>query len=357
MPMPPLRRRRFALWAASSLLPIRGATAQPQRQHLGDMHSHYNMFAPSPSDMRHYMEYTGTTLLAWAIDDDRPFFQVVSQRIKQTRQPAPGELWDYFQSRVERHDKQLRAWNLPKVLTSADVDAALAGKPHVVMASEAANFLEGKPERVAQAHAMGLRHLQLVHYIETPLGDIQTEAPRHDKMPEVTLRVIQACKRLGILVDLSHSTPDFVDAALAGSDAVMVWGHSWVARWGFKWSDWQHRSRALPLSTAKQIAARGGVIGLWAAGVPADSSYPLRGKGTQGVTEYADQIMRMVDWLGPKAVAFGTDMHGVPNSVLANYADLREVADNLASRGLSADDLNDICIGNYARVLKQAMSV
>ena len=67
---------------------------------------------------------------------------------------------------------------------------------------------------------------------DTPLGDLQTEAPKINGMPPVALRVIEECKRVGIVVDLAHCTPDFVDAALQQSDAVMIWSHSWISRSG-----------------------------------------------------------------------------------------------------------------------------
>jgi microsomal dipeptidase-like Zn-dependent dipeptidase len=63
-----------------------------------------------------------------------------------------------------------------------------------------------------------------------------------------------------------------------------------------------------------------------------------------------------VDLLGPRAVAFGTDMEGAgADPVMTDYAGLREAADHLVRRGLGEAVLQDICIGNYARVLKQAM--
>ena len=318
------------------------------------MHSHYAMFRgiPRTADLRQHLEQTGTTLLAWALVDDSPWTESTPTGIQQVREPAPGQLWDYFNQRVKRYDSHLQHWGLPKAQTPGDVDAALAGRPHVVMACESANFLEGQPERVAQAHAMGLRHLQLVHFIESPLGDRQTSPPKHDGMAPVALKVIQECQRLGVLVDLAHCSPAFVNAAIGASDAAMVWSHSWVRGTNSSWRDWPYVARAMPQEQAKRFAARGGVIGLWAARVKSDRNYLVRDPDT-----YADEIARMVDLLGPQAVAFGTDMDGAgKDPVLSNYTDLRQVADRLAQRNWSDAVLHDICIGNYARVLKKAMT-
>jgi membrane dipeptidase len=64
-----------------------------------------------------------------------------------------------------------------------------------------------------------------------------------------------------------------------------------------------------------------------------------------------------VELLGPEHVAFGTDMEGAGSDpVMSHYTELREVVENLAKRGLSESTLNNICIGNYARVVKQAMN-
>ncbi|WP_232077245.1 membrane dipeptidase [Variovorax sp. PBL-E5] len=84
-----------------------------------------------------------------------------------------------------------------------------------------------------------------------------------------------------------------------------------------------------------------------------DPAYQVRDAET-----YADEILRMVDLLGPQGVAFGTDMEGAgTDAVLKRYVDLRAVADSLARRNIPASVLHDVCIGNYARVLKKAISV
>ena len=354
MTLPTMHRRRFAQWAAAAVIPLPCAHAQGRRPYLGDMHSHVAMSRSNPRtlDLRQQLEQTGTTLLAWALVDDTPFTERTPHGIQQAREPGPGELWDYFRRRVARYDSHLRHWGLPKALSRADVDAALAGRPHIVMASESANFLEARPERVAEAHAMGLRHLQLVHFIESPLGDRQTSAPKHQGMTPVALKVIEECKRLGVLVDLAHCSPAFVNAAIGASDAPMVWSHSWVRAGQSSWRDWPYVARALSHDQARRFAARGGVIGLWTARVKSDRNYQVR-----DADSYADEIARMVDLLGPQAVAFGTDMDGAgKDPVLSQYGDLRQVADRLAQRNWSDATLHDVCIGNYARVLKTAMA-
>lgn len=355
MAMRGMDRRRFGVFAAGVAAGLAlPARAQAPRPFMGDMHSHFAMYGNRPRtvDLRRHMEETGTTLLAWTLVDDTPFTHSTGRGIEQAKQPAPGDLWAYFQRRVARYDAELRAFGVPKALTRADVDAALAGKPHVVMASEAANFLEGQPQRVAEAHALGLRHLQLVHFIESPLGDFQTAAPRHDGLTPAGAQVIQECKRVGVLVDLAHCSPSTVDAAMAGSDAAMVWSHSWVRAVQPSWRDWPYVARSMSVAQARRFAARGGVVGLWTARVKSDRDYRAVDAAT-----YADEIMRMVDLLGPRAVAFGTDMEGAGRDpVLSDYAGLREVAEHLARRGLPETVLQDVCIGNYARVLKQAMA-
>ncbi|RYX95034.1 MAG: hypothetical protein EOO28_13220 [Comamonadaceae bacterium] len=355
---PAISRRQFSLWAAafaSSAITAHAQIPATQRPFLGDMHSHYGMFTPRPPgtiQLGDQMRATGTTLLAWTIVDDSPWITETPRGIKQKAQPGAGDLWAHFTRRVAGYDNALKIWKLPKALTPVDVDAALSGEQRVVMASESANFLEARPERVAEAHAMGLRHLQLVHYIDSPLGDRQTEAPALGKVPEVTLQVVAECKRLGILVDLAHSTPESVDTILGASDATVIWSHSYISRFGGSWKDRAYQARSLSPVQAGKIAARGGVVGLWTVRVRGDSAYPV-----YSVSSYADEIARMVDLIGPDAVAFGTDMEGTGRDpVMTNYNELREVAENLARRGWPDTTLQKVCIGNYARVLRKAMT-
>ncbi|WP_298932296.1 membrane dipeptidase [uncultured Ramlibacter sp.] len=355
MVYPVMQRRGFGQWVAAAA----AAAAWPswgqevRKPYLADMHSHYGMFMPRPFglDMAKHMRETGTTLLAWAVTDDHRWISNSPRGWQQTRQPQPGELWESFQKRLADNQAKLQGWGLAKALVPADVDAALAGEPRIVLATEAANFLEGDPARVAQAHAWGVRHMQMVHFIHGPLGDHQTAEPRHGGLAPAGAKVIAACKQHGIVVDLAHSTAAFVDGALDASDAAMVWSHSWISPQGGNWQDPGYIARSLSLASARKIAARGGAVGLWSVRVNRDPAYPVH-----NVKTFADEMLRMADLVGPEHVAFGTDMEGAGSGpILHNYADLRDVADNLVQRGVAQATLHAIFIGNYARILKAAM--
>lgn len=351
-----INRRQVALLGAAALAGLAspaGAQTPVRKPYVADMHSHYGMFLPRlfGLDLDKHMRENGITLLAWAVVDDRKWISA-SGRLVQVEEPKPGAIWVYWQDLVKDYEARLAQWKVAKALTTADVDGALAGEPRVLLACESANFIEGDIARLAQAHAMGVRHMQLVHYIRTPLGDHQTAAPQHGRLTPLGAQVVAECARLGMVVDLAHGTGSLVDGAMDASPAAMVWSHSWISPVGGTPSDVGYMARSLPLALARKIAARGGAIGLWCLRLGSDPGYPVNSKAG-----YADEIMRMCDLVGPEHVAFGTDMEGVwPNRMLNDYADLRDVIDNLGKRGIGDAVLNNIFIGNYARIVKSAMA-
>jgi membrane dipeptidase len=353
----PTRRQFAAAVAGAAALPWASARAQAQAQvrrpYLADAHSHYGMFLPRlfGSDLGRHMQENGLVLLAWAVVDDRRWI-TASGALRQTAEPRPGEIWAYWNQLVADYEGRLKQWNVRKALTTDDLARALAGEPQVLLACESANFLEGQPEKLAQAHAMGVRQLQLVHYIRSPLGDHQTAAPEHGGLTPLGVRVVAECKRLGILLDLAHGTANLVDGALDASDGAMLWSHSWISPQGGSYSDPGYMARSLSQASARKIAARGGAIGLWCLRLGNDPAYPVNSKG-----RYADEIVRMCDLVGPEHVVFGTDMEGVwPNRMMNDYGDLRDVVDNLLQRGLAQSLLQGVFIGNYTRLVQAAMA-
>jgi membrane dipeptidase len=315
---------------------------------IADAHSHIGMFSRrlAGGTLKAEMEAAGVMLLSWNIVGDSRWTMGTSFGIQQRSAPGSGEQSAYFREKLEAMRKLLASTGLAYVQKPADIDAARAGAPHVVIAVEGAGFTEDGLEGIERAYAGGLRHLQLVHYIRNGLGDFQTERPEHGGMTALGVDVVKSCNRLGILVDLAHATNPVIDKALEVSSAPVIWSHSAITANLRSWTQSTNLSRQLHVDYAKKIAQRGGAVGLW-------SLRSSVGGSPQG---YADELMRMADAVGPEHVMFGTDLDGVGRfGVMDELADLRKVADLLARRGVDDRTLRAVCFDNYARCLRAAM--
>jgi membrane dipeptidase len=317
--------------------------------YLADMHFHLffgGRNPPEKSPLATVMKEGDATLVAWSLVGDLLWFDG-KHPYAQKAVPRPGEAFGWFQREIGRIRKHIAEQHLKIVRDPADVALALRGDPHVVLAVEGATFIEDDVSRLKAAYDLGVRHLQLVHYIRNPLADFQTTQPEHGGLTELGKKVIVECNRLGILIDLAHCTEPAVNEALALSSAPMVWSHSSVVRSGQpNWNMITWRARQLTLAAAKDIARKGGVVGLWA----------LRVDVGKKIEDYARRLWDMADWLGEDHVAFGTDLNGLGDGAMAwSYADLRRVVEHWQNRKMPEARIRKIANGNYARVLRDAL--
>jgi membrane dipeptidase len=354
-----LDRRRLLQAAVACVGSTPWLAAAQQPVAISDMHSHYGMILRRLSNadpaFADELRAQRVALVAWKMIADGRWIRASSYGIEQVGEPAPGELSVYFYSGFDRLRSYLDAQKIKTVLTPADVDACLAGQPGVVLASEGADFLEGRVEALDAAYAKGLRHLQLVHYIRTPVGDFQTKAPVHNGLSAMGQQLVRACNAKGVLVDLAHSSPAAVEQALDISRAPTVWSHGWVDGDGGNWQDpYGYLKRRLSVALARRIAAKDGVIGLWGLGLSRPGfGYPL---GAGDTRSYAREIARLADLIGPDHVAFGSDIEGVGSTwVFNSYGHLRSVIEHLQGMKLDAAVIDKLAHANYARVLKKAL--
>ncbi len=146
-----------------------------------------------------------------------------------------------------------------------------------------------------------------------------------------------------------------IDRALEIAKAPLIWSHSWVQGDGGSWQDpYGFLRRQLSLAHAKKIAARGGVVGLWAFGLSRPGSGWTVSPGD--TRAYAREIASLVDKIGADHVGFGTDIEGVgPNWALNDYGHLRSVVEHLQEMKLADSVIERIAYANYARALKAAL--
>jgi membrane dipeptidase len=75
-------------------------------------------------------------------------------------------------------------------------------------------------------HALGVRYLTLTHNENNAWADSATDKPAHNGLTDGGKAVVAELNRLGILVDLSHTSADTQRAAIAASKAPVLFSHS-----------------------------------------------------------------------------------------------------------------------------------
>ena len=80
---------------------------------------------------------------------------------------------------------------------------------------------------IAQFHARGARYMSITHNNHSQLGDSHTPAePEHHGLSELGRKAIAEMNRVGIMVDISHSSRDTMLQTVAASKAPVIASHS-----------------------------------------------------------------------------------------------------------------------------------
>lgn len=341
------RRELLAFFGLAALGPIANSQS---RVPIADAHNHLGLLrrnTDSVPKLASLMKDSGVNLLSWTVVPDGPFLKVGSSGIAQGRPINPGELAASFNRQISYAKGGISGNGVTIIRSIADLDRAVQGEPCVVLSTEGADFLEGNLEGLSTAYELGIRHIQLVHYIQNPIGDLQTERPMHSGLSDFGKKLISALNAQGILIDLAHSTGASIDQAMDLSAVPMIWSHGFISSHEPGWTAGGWRSRGLSEAHAKKFAHTNGAVGLWC----------LSASFGAGLDGYASEIIRMIDLLGPEHVMFGTDEDGLPSgAVIEQLGDLRKVVDILAKRGVEEKVLRAVAFENYMRCLKNAFS-
>jgi membrane dipeptidase len=347
-------RRRFltlaGALAAAPLLEAAPARAQASAMRFADMHSHVGMAfsrsVPTTQAIHESMAKNGVVVVARKLVGDEPVIGMSGGRLRAVRTARPGELWRVFQTNLDRAQALHREQNLREIASTDALDDVLrSGAPSIALAAEGADFLETDLKRLEPMRTRGLVHLQLVHYRVSEFGDIATEAYTHNGLSALGRELVAECDRLGLLIDVAHGSAALVDQTLDIAKRPIVYSHVHLTDRETDPSQSAGRARALYTPLAKKLAQKGGVVGIWPMGFHWSS-----------VDAYVEGLLQAADALGIDHVGIGTDMEGIPASVLPTYDGFPDLAKRLAKRGLKDEDVGKIMGGNYLRVLRQALA-
>jgi membrane dipeptidase len=256
------------------------------------------------------------------------------------RTPEPGQLYKYHLGRLGWVDEMVANHGLLRALSAADLEAAhAAGQPSIVGDVEGLDFLEGKLERLEEAHQRGVRHVQLVHYTPNDIGDFQTGVITHRGLTSFGAEVIRACHRLGFVCDVAHATEDTVKQAAKVATKPLLLSHTALS--GSKaMGPTPLAGRQISRDHARAIAETGGAIGIW-------HFFP-------SLEKYVDGLKEMADVVGVEHVCVGTDQQVTPGT-LQDYAQWVNLVAAMLRGGFSPEEAGKIAGGNYMRIFRAAV--
>jgi membrane dipeptidase len=262
-----------------------------------------------------------------------------------------------------------------------------AGKVASLIGVEGGHQIGGNLAALRQFYDLGARYMTLTHFKNNEFADSATDDPKYHGINDFGRAVIHEMNRLGMLVDLSHVSPETMRDAIAVSKAPVIFSHS-DAR---ALSD---HPRNVPDDVLEMLPANGGVVmvnfyighlsepyRLWSAEHSAEAArlasldvgQPDKREAAMKAWEaahpapsadvglIADHIEHVVKVAGHDHVGLGGDLDGIGydeappgmNSV-AGYPLLFA---ELIRRGWSDSDLAKLAGGNLLRVLRQAEAV
>jgi membrane dipeptidase len=256
------------------------------------------------------------------------------------RAPDPGELYRYHLDRLAWIDELVAHHGVRRALNAADLEAAhRAGEPAIIADVEGLDFLDGKLERLDEAHRRGIRHLQLVHYTPNDIGDFQTGAITHQGLTEFGAEVIRACHRLGFVCDVAHATEAMVKQTVKIASRPLLLSHT--ALLGSQaMGPTALTGRQIGADHARMIAETGGSVGIW-------HFFP-------SLEKYVDGLKEMADIVGVDHVSIGTDQLDSRGCV-ADYTRWVHLVAAMLRGGFTAEEVGKIVGGNYLRIFRAAV--
>ena len=138
--------------------------------------------------------------------------------------------------------------------TAADVRRIhKAGKIAALIGIEGGHQIDDSLAALRQMYDLGARYMTLTHSSNTRWADSATDTPQHHGLTPFGVEVVREMNRLGMLVDLSHVSPETMQAALAASAAPVMFSHSSARAL-------VDHPRDVPDDILRAVAANGGVV-------------------------------------------------------------------------------------------------
>ena len=237
---------------------------------------------------------------------------------------------------IENNDEE----NFMLILSKSDLDHFLNRKkdnPNLVgglIGTEGSHALEGEIKNIDRLFNQGFRMMSLHHFFDNRLGG-SLHGLSGEGLSSFGIQALNEMMRLGIMIDVSHSSEQVVEDVLNVVNQPLLVSHT-----GF----YGHceSSRNINDSLMKKIASNGGMIaiGYWHGAVCGNSPKAV-----------AQAIKYGVDLVGSKHLSLGSDFDG---AVMPSFdtSELSALTHELLLIGLSEEDIRLVMGLNMLNFLK-----
>ena len=201
-----------------------------------------------------------------------------------------------------------------------------------LLLTEGSHPLEGKIENVKRLFNEGYRAMGLHHFFDNELGGSK-HGRSHAGLTEFGRKAVLEMKRLGIIIDVAHSSDQTVRDVLE-----LIPDPIFISHGGTVSHCPRSANRNLPDDILQDIAARGGLLGIgYFDGAICDIS-------PKGI---AKAIIDAVILMGPDAVALGSDYDGSVETSL-DTSELAAITHELLNAGMDEELIRKV-MGENAR--------
>jgi len=101
-----------------------------------------------------------------------------------------------------------------------------SGRIASMLGAEGGHSINSSLATLRMLHVLGVRYLTLTHNSNVPWADSATDEPAAGGLTRFGVEVVREMNRIGMLVDLSHVSPDTMRDALAATEVPVIFSHS-----------------------------------------------------------------------------------------------------------------------------------
>jgi len=221
-------------------------------------------------------------------------------------------------------------------------------KVGVLLDCNCVQMIEDSLEMLSVLHRLGYRQMLLARFSRNLVADSWVQARTKSGITPFGEAVVKEMNRIGMIIDLSHTSDQCVWDVLETSEAPVICSHCNArAICG--------HPRNLTDEQIKAIAAKGGVIGLMCVFIGPGPEYHDRTSwpvDDPRFQRWLDHVDHMVGLVGTDHIGWGSDGY---LTMLGTPAELPKITEGLMRRGYSETDIRKFWGENYLRVFKEVV--